>query len=192
MSLWQVNSTGNRGSEMRYKSEKSFNKELLDAVEKCSDNLSFEDISRLNGIRLELLRRYIDRQAKNIRTETCDKIYPLLRPYLEGPEPIKEPPPRLGAAYRRHPELVDMLSEQKVLLDEFAIFSDREKRQIIKKFASVLDAPAKPTEFESLSNIENELMGNFLAMSKEVQNDMLAELTAKAVIEARRQRAELF
>lgn len=177
---------------MTDKTEKSFNQELLDAVEKCSDNLSFEDISRLNGIRLELLRRYLDRQAKNIRNETWDKIYPLLRPYLEGPEPIKAPPPRLGAAYRRHPELVEMLSEQKVLLDEFAIFSDREKRQIIKKFASALEAPAKPTEFESLSNIENELMGNFLAMPKELQDEMLADLTVQAVEEARRQRAELF
>ena len=77
------------------KAEKNFNKEFLEIIEKCSDNLSFEDISRLNGIRIELLRRYIDRQAKNIRNETWDKIYPLLRPYLEGPEPIKEPPPGL-------------------------------------------------------------------------------------------------
>lgn len=178
--------------KMTDKTEKSFNQELLDAVEKYSDNLSFEDISRLNGIRLELLRRYLDRQAKNIRNETWDKIYPLLRPYLEGPEPIKAPPPRLGAAYRRHPELVEMISEQKVLLDEFAIFSDREKRQIIKKFASALETPAQPTEFESLSNIENELMGNFLAMPKELQDEMLADLTVQAIAEARRQRAELF
>lgn len=177
---------------MTEKSEKSFNQELLDAVEKYSDNLSFEDISRLNGIRLELLRRYIDRQAKNIRNETWDKIYPLLRPYLEGPEPLKEPPPRLGAAYRRHPELVDMISEQKVLLDEFAIFSDREKKQIIKSAESRLDAPAAASEFESLSHLENELMGRFLAMSKDVQNEFLAELTEKATAEARRQRAELF
>ena len=177
---------------MTDKTEKSFNQELLDAVEKCSDNLSFEDISRLNGIRLELLRRYLDRQAKNIRNETWDKIYPLLRPYLEGPEPIKAPPPRLGAAYRRHPELVEMLSEQKVLLDEFAIFSDREKRQIVKKFAAALETSAQPTGFESLSNIENELMGNFLAMPKELQEKMLADLTNQAVAEARRQRAELF
>ncbi|MBO7329208.1 MAG: hypothetical protein J6W00_10610 [Lentisphaeria bacterium] len=177
---------------MTDKTEKSFNQELLDAVEKYSDNLSFEDISRLNGIRLELLRRYLDRQAKNIRNETWDKIYPLLRPYLEGPEPIKAPPPRLGAVYRRHPELVEMFSEQKVLLDEFAIFSDREKRQIIKKFAAALETPAQPTGFESLSNMENELMGNFLAMPKELQDKMLADLTVKAVAEARRQRAELF
>ena len=110
---------------MSDKSEKSFNQELLDALERCSSNLSFDDISRLNGIRIELLRRYIDRRAKNIRSEIWDKLYPLLRPYLEGPAPIKEPPPRLGAPYRRHPDLVEMLSEQKVLLDEFAIFDEK-------------------------------------------------------------------
>lgn len=174
------------------KSEKSFNKEFLEAIEKCSENLSFEEISRLNGIRIELLRRYIDRQAKNIRNETWDKIYPLLKPYLEGPEPIKEPPPRLGSSYRRHPELVEMISEQKVLLDEFEIFSDKGKRQIIRKFAAVLDSPAEPCKYESLSALENEVMGNFLAMSAEQRDLMLGELTAMAIAEARRQRTELF
>lgn len=174
------------------KSEKSFNKEFLDAVEKCSDNLSFDDISRLNGIRLELLRRYIDRQAKNIRNETWDRIYPLLKPLLEGPEPLKEPPPRLGAPYRKHAELVEMFSDQKVLLDEFAIFDEREKKEIVKMFAGVLDTPAKPTEYTSLSAIENELMGNYLAMTPEKRDEVLADLTAKATAEARRQRADLF
>ncbi len=173
------------------KTEKNFNKEFLDAVEKCSENLSFEDISRLNGIRIELLRRYIDRGAKNIRNETWDKIYPMLRPYLEGPEPIKEPPPRLGAPYRRHPELVEMISEQKVLLDEFAIFGDREKRQIIKKFAAAA-GNAAPTTYSSLSAAENELMGCFMAMDKETRDAMLAEVTQMAIAEARRQRTELF
>ena len=174
------------------KTEKGFNKEFLEALEKCSDNLSFEDISRLNGIRIELLRRYIDRRAKNIRSETWDKLYPLLRPFLEGPEPIKEPPPRLGAPYRRHPELVEMLSEQKVLLDEFAIFGDREKKKILKRFAARLDKPAAATEFSSLNAMENELMGAFLAMDKETREEMLAELTVEATAEARRQRSELF
>ena len=178
--------------KMAYKSEKSFNKELLDAVEKCSDNLSFEDISRLNGIRLELLRRYIDRRAKNIRSETWDKIYPLLKPYLEGPEPIKEPPPRIGSPYRRHVELVEMRSEQKILLDEFAIFSDSEKKKIIRKFAAKLNAKYTPSKFESLSQLENDLMGCFLAMDTTLQEDSLAELTAAATVEVRRQRGELF
>jgi hypothetical protein len=177
---------------MSDKTEKNFNEEFLEAVEKCSENLSFEDISRLNGIRIELLRRYIDRRAKNIRNETWGKVYPLLRPYLEGPEPIKEPPPRLGAPYRRHPELVEMLSEQKVLLDDFAIFADKEKKQILKKFYSALGTPAKPTEYTSLSAQENELMGSFMAMDKETRETMLAEVTALATAEARRQRTELF
>jgi hypothetical protein len=173
-------------------SEKNFNKELIDALDRCSSTLSFEDISRLNGIRLEMLRRYIDRRAKNIRKESWDKIYPLLKPYLEGPEPIKTPPPRIGAPYRRHPELVEMLSAQKVLLDEFAIFGDAEKKKIIRRFAAVLDTPAAPTEFESLSKLENELMGHFLAMTPEQQEDKLAELTIQATAEVRRQRKELF
>lgn len=174
------------------RSERNINKELLDIVEKCSDNLSFEDISRLNGIRIELLRRYLDRQAKNIRNETWDKIYPLLKPYLEGPEPIKEPPPRLGAPYRKHPELVEMLSEQKILLDMFAIFGDKEKKQIVREFAEAAGTPAEPTTFESLSPIENELMGNFLANQPESREALLVDLTAKATTEARRQRTELF
>ncbi|MBR7121656.1 MAG: hypothetical protein IKC94_05395 [Lentisphaeria bacterium] len=177
---------------MSDKSERNFNKEFLDIIDKCSDNLSFEDISRLNGIRLELLRRYIDRQAKNIRNETWDKIYPLLKPYLEGPEPIKEPPPRIGTSYRRHPELVEMISEQKILLDEFAIFGEKEKRQIIKKFAAALETPAEATKYTSLSAQENELMGHFMAMSKELREEMLADLTAEATAEVRRQRELLF
>lgn len=174
------------------KSEKSFNQELLDALEKCSDNLSIDDISRLNGIRLELLRRYIDRRAKNIRNEFWDKLYPLLRPYLEGPAPLKEPPPRLGSTYRRHPELVEMISEQKVLLDEFAIFDDKTRKAIVREFAAELESPARPTSYISLSSQENELMGNFLAMTPEVRDRKLADLTARATAEARRQRSELF
>ena len=172
--------------------EKNFNSELADIIDRGSSSLSFDDIARLNGIRLELLRRYINRQAKNIRTETWDKIYPLLKPYLEGPEPIKSAPPCIGDTYRRHPELVEMKSEQKVLLDEFAVFSDAEKKQIIKDFAAALSEPAKATEYSSLNNDENKLMGIFLALPQEKQDELLAGLTEKATAEVRRQRKELF
>ncbi len=172
--------------------EKNFNQELLDAIDRCSSTLSFEDISRLNGIRLELLRRYIDRRAKNIRKESWDKIYPLLKPYLEGPEPIKAPPPRIGSAYRRHADLVEMKSAQKVLLDEFAIFGDSEKKKIVRRFAAALTAPAEPTKYSALSRQENELMGNFLALDEAQQETLLAELTLQATAEVRRQRKELF
>ena len=45
----------------------------------------------------------------------------------------------------------------------------------------------------SISSLgENELMGNFLAMTPEVRDRKLADLTARATAEARRQRSELF
>lgn len=174
------------------KVETNFNQELRDALDRCSENLSFEDISRLNGIRLELIRRYIDRQARNLRKESWDKIYPMLKPLLEGPEPVKEPPPRIGAPYRRHAELVEMKSEQKVLLDEFAIFNDAAKKRILARFAAALPAPAAPTNYSSLSKQENELMGSFLALDAAGQDELLAELTQQATEEVRRQRKELF
>ena len=105
---------------------------------------------------------------------------------------MPEPPPRIGSAYRRHPELVEMLSEQKVLLDEFAIFSESEKKEIIAGFASALGSSAEPAEYSSLSAQENKLMGIFLAMSKEMQDEQLAILTTRATQEARRRRENLF
>ena len=179
-------------AEENTRNENNFNQELRDALDRCSENLSFEDISRLNGIRLELIRRYIDRRARNLRKESWDKIYPMLKPLLEGPEPAKEPPPRIGAPYRRHPELVEMRSEQKVLLDEFAIFNDGDRKRIVARFAAELDAPAAPTEYSSLTRQENELMGAFLALPPEKQDALLAELTQPATEEVRRQRKELF
>jgi hypothetical protein len=62
----------------------------------------------------------------------------------------------------------------------------------LKKFSSALETPAKPTEYTSLSAQENELMGSFMAMDKEMRDTMLAEVTALATAEARRQRTELF
>ena len=42
-------------------SEKNFNQELLDAIDRCSSTLSFEEISRLNGIRLDATKDYINK-----------------------------------------------------------------------------------------------------------------------------------
>ena len=83
-------------------------------------------------------------------------------------------------------------SEQKVLLDEFAIFNDGDRKRIVARFAAELDAPAAPTEYSSLTRQENELMGAFLALPPEKQDALLAELTQQATEEVRRQRKELF
>ena len=168
------------------------NNDFFRALDECAEALSLDELSRVSGVRIELLRRYVDRKVRTVRTETWDKIYPVLKPYLEGPVPPQEPPPRIGSSYRRHPELVEMLSEQKVLLDEFAIFSDAEKKGIIKEFSEVLGSAAVPTEFESLSNLENQLMGIYLAMDTPVREEQLSKLTVRATAEVRRRRNNLF
>ena len=160
------------------KVETNFNQELRDALDRCSENLSFEDISRLNGIRLELIRRYIDRQARNLRKESWDKIYPMLKPLLEGPEPVKEPPPRIGAPYRRHAELVEMVSDQKVLLDVYNVLSPAKQQAVLKAWEAKVSS--RPTAFTSLSADENKLMGSFLAMAPEVRETELLALIRDA------------
>ena len=171
---------------------RKLNNDFFRALDEYTEALSLEELSQLTGVKIELLRRYLDRKVRTIRAETWDRIYPALKPYLEGPEPPQEPPPRIGSAYRRHPELVEMLSEQKVLLDEFAIFSDSQKKEIMQSFSAALGAPAAPTEYSSLSAAENKLMGIFLAMSKEMQNEQLAVLSERATLEVRRRRKNLF
>ena len=171
---------------------KKVNNDFFRALDECAEALSLDELSRISGVKIELLRRYLDRKVRTVRTETWDKIYPVLKPYLEGPVPPQEPPPRIGSTYRRHPELVEMLSEQKVLLDEFAIFSDAEKKGIIKEFTEVLGSKAAPTEFESLNNLENQIMGIFLAMEPSVREEQLSKLTARATAEVRRRRNNLF
>ena len=83
-------------------------------------------------------------------------------------------------------------SEQKVLLDEFAIFSDSEKKEIIKEFTKVVGSKVDPTGFESLNNMENQLMGLFLAMDNSVRDEQLSKLTRRATAEVRRRRNILF
>lgn len=171
---------------------KRVNNDFFRALDECAEALSLDELSRISGVKIELLRRYVDRKVRTVRVETWDKIYPVLKPYLEGPVPPQEPPPRIGSTYRRHPELVEMLSEQKVLLDEFAIFSDAEKKGIIKEFSEVLGRKAEPTAFESLNNLENQIMGLFLAMESAVREEQLSKLTARATAEVRRRRNNLF
>ena len=167
-------------------------KNFFKALDRCVNTFTLNELSHESGVRIELLRRYVDRQVRHIRKETWDKIYPALKPYLEAPVPVQEPPPRIGSAYRRHPDLVEMLSEQKVLLDEFAIFSDSDKKKIIKEFADAFGAKAEPSEYESLTNLENQVMGLFLAMDKTMRDEQLSKLTVRATAEVRRRRNNLF
>ena len=76
---------------------RKLNNDFFRALDNYAEALSLEELSQLSGVKIELLRRYLDRKVRTIRAETWDRIYPALKPYLEGPEPMPEPPPVITA-----------------------------------------------------------------------------------------------
>ena len=91
-----------------------------------------------------------------------------------GPEPRNNPPRRLGSPYRRHAELVEMFSDQKVLLDVINVFPSHKRAQIVAEWCR--KSNAAPTAYTSLTAEENKLMGAFLAMDPESREKELLEL----------------
>ena len=129
--------------------------------------------------------------CRHVRGETWDKIYPVLRPYLTGPEESEEPPVRIGRAYRRHPDLSEMFSDQKILLDAFDVLPDERTKQIVGEL-SAQTGPTTPTTSTALSPVENQLMGGFLKLSEEERKTFLDGILKEATEEVRRRRSQLF
>ena len=154
----------------------------------AGDGSSLSEFSRVTGVRIELLRRFINRQAGNIRAETWGKIYPHLRPYLVDPqEPVKNP--RIGSTYRRHPELVAMVSDQKVLIDVIDVLPPAKRAEAL---AILSDGKrVKPSVYKCLSPEENKLMGAFLALPEDQRDKRLRQLIALGVEEVKKSRREL-
>ena len=169
-------------------SENSRKRTSADALERSIENSSLGEFSRVTGVRIELLRRFINRQTGNIRAETWDKIYPHIRPYLVDPqEPVKNP--RIGSTYRRHPELVAMVSDQKVLIDVIDVLPPAKRAEAL---AILSDGKrVKPSAYKCLSPEENKLMGAFLALPEDQRDKRLRQLIALGVEEVKKSRREL-
>ena len=173
---------------MKEKSRKKVSATEANAMERCAETLSISEFSRVTGVRIELLRRFINRQVGNIRAETWDKIYPYIRPYLvDANEEVKNP--RIGSAYRRHPELVAMFSDQKVLIDVIDVLPPAKRDEAMNILSG--GNPVTPSTYKCLSGDENKLMGAYLALPEEERDKRLRQLIAMAVEEIRRSRREL-
>ena len=85
-----------------------------------------------------------------------------------------------------------MVSDQKVLLDEFVILSDKQKQDAIAAFEAVVGKESSPTTFKSLNALENRVMGAYLAIPEEQREAELLKLTKIAITEVQRRRKELF
>ena len=159
--------------------------EQINALQMVSNVLSLDEISRMTGVRLELLRRFINRRANDAKAETWDKVYPVIKPYLTGAEEIP-PPKRIGPGYRRHAELVEMVSDQKVLLDAFCVLSAPLQKRAISIMAKNAENGWEPSSFESLTEDENKLMGAYLATPAEQREASVLAITALACDEIKR------
>ena len=151
----------------------------INALKLVANVLSLDEISRVTGVRLELLRRFINRTANDAKAETWDKLYPVLKPYLTGQEEVP-PPKRIGPGYRRHAELVEMVSDQKVLLDAFCILSAEKKKKACKLISKEIHGEWKPSAFESLTEDENCLMGAYLALPEEAREEKVLQVVRLA------------
>ena len=132
---------------------------------------SLAEFSRETGIRIELLRRYINRQTRQMTNDTWNRILPAFK--LLSEQDNREGR-RIGPPYRRHAELVEMFSDQKVLLDVFNVFPAHKRGKIVEEWCQ--KAAAAPTAYTSLTAEENKLMGAFLAMPPEVREKELLDL----------------
>ena len=152
--------------------------ELRKALESCANVLSLAEVSRITGIRLELLRRFINRTANDAKAETWDKIYPVLKPYILGEDDSTAKSGRIGPAYRHHAELVDMISDQKVLLDEFNTVNAQQQNEIINILSRNCQPGWSACSFSSLSAEENRMMGAYFANPEADREQKVLEVTA--------------
>jgi hypothetical protein len=160
----------------------------IKALKLCANILSLDEISRMTGVRLELLRRFINRTANDARAETWDKVYPVIKPYLTGQEDVPAPK-RIGPAYRRHAELVEMVSDQKVLLDAFNVLGAAKQKKAISILSKAAEGNWQASTFTSLNEAENQLMGAYLAVPQEQREALVLEITKIAIDEVKRIRS---
>lgn len=135
---------------------------------------ALKEFSRETGIRIELLRRFINRQTRQMINDPLGTLFPTIKDLLT--ECDKNAPRRVGPPYRRHAELVEMVSDQKVLLDVWAVLPSQNRNEVMTKWCALVKST--PCTYTSLTQEENKIMGAFLAMDEELQAKSLLEVIA--------------
>ena len=155
--------------------EKKNHDDIEKDVENCTRVFTLSEFSRETGIRIELLRRFIKKQTRQMRNEAWEKIYPTIKELIGETDTPR--PRRVGPGYRRHQELIEMFSDQKVLLDVFNCLPSGTQQSVLREWESLIKAV--PSRYSSLNPDENKLMGMFLAMDDETRDRELLSLIKK-------------
>ncbi len=173
---------------------KKITDDVVKAFDSCLNALSLHEMSRRTGIGIYTLRKFATRQSNSIREETWDKIYPYLKPYLVGTEEqeTQELPRRVGPTARRHAELVDLVIDQKILLDTFDVLDDNDRKEILEKLQQLAGSDCKAYELSSLTADENRVLGMFDAVPDDQKEAFLLNVVELATLEVRKQRNNFF
>jgi hypothetical protein len=95
--------------------------EVMNALQKCIVAAgSISEFSRRTGVRIETISRFLTRKTQTFGAETMDMLAPWLAPYLNNKEDDTQNPPQIiGSPARRLHDMVDLTSDEKILLDVF-------------------------------------------------------------------------
>ncbi len=154
-----------------------------ESVKRLMDSLSFEELSYESG---KTLDRWMRQNAKAVN----NTLEPL-RQLAIAPGSVESEPLRVGPGYRRHPDLVEMLSDEKVLLDAFAVLDEPLRKKVVMDMSAAA-GDGSPTEYKSLSRDENLIVGAMRRMDKAEGQAMLAKVLEAALESVRRQRNNMF
>jgi len=170
---------------------KKVNDDIIRALEKSVDALSLTELSRQTGIRIETLRRFLDRRGRAVKQETLDKLYPVLAPFLQlrGADQ-DERPVRIGAEPRMGHYLDDLICDEKFLLDFYGALDEEERFKLTRLFSNEA-VNAVPPRIEELSPDENGILGLFRALPEAVRQTRLLDLAKQATARMHERRSGL-
>ena len=162
---------------------KKITEDISKALEKCAKTISLAELSLRTGVKVETLKRYLNRRAKQEKADVFQRIYPEIRRYilLKDADDSEVKPVRIGDAPKMGHYLDDFISDEKVLLDTFGALDDQRQEYYLKNMgACVTVDKLEALEVKELNKSENLLVAIFRAMTQEEQEKYLFMLIDEA------------
>lgn len=105
---------------------------------------SISEFSKRTGVKIETISRFLSRKTQHFGAETMDILAPWLAPYLsDRDEETGNPPPVIGGNARRLHDMVNLTSDEKILLD---VFNSLPKDVAQQKLYEIIELAQKDIE----------------------------------------------
>ena len=121
--------------------------DFVKALQHCASGMgSLTEVSRRTGVKIETLSRFLARKTQSIGQDTVDQLMPILAPYLKGTADHESgPPPIVGEPARRLHDLVNLSSDEKILLDVFNALPEPVREQKLMEMINLAQAEVEKT-----------------------------------------------